>query len=65
LIGYCKYAQFLAAFPTLPDLAAALPPIHLGMVTLGYNMRAVRLQSIARQVIAEYDGHIPILLMTC
>src|SRR5579883_3368833 len=28
-------------------------------VPLGYNTRAVRLQSIARQVIAEYDGRIP------
>ena len=28
-------------------------------VPLGYNMRAVRLQTIARQVIAEFNGHIP------
>jgi A/G-specific adenine glycosylase len=28
-------------------------------VPLGYNMRAVRLQSIARQVISEYGGRIP------
>src|SRR5205823_6692731 len=26
---------------------------------LGYNTRAVRLQSIAQQVVAEYHGHIP------
>jgi A/G-specific adenine glycosylase len=55
-----KYAQFLAAFPTLSDLAAASTAEVISVwAPLGYNMRAVRLQSIARQVIAEYDGHIP------
>ncbi|HVB75479.1 MAG TPA: A/G-specific adenine glycosylase [Ktedonobacteraceae bacterium] len=56
-----KYRQFLAAFPTLAALAAA-PTAEVITVwaPLGYNSRAVRLQAIARQVIAEYDGHIPI-----
>src|SRR6267154_3046061 len=55
-----KYAQFLAAFPTLSDLAAASTAEVISVwAPLGYNMRAVRLQSIARQVIAEYDGHSP------
>src|SRR6266566_8430486 len=55
-----KYQQFLAAFPTLADLAAApTADVISNWVPLGYNMRAVRLQSIARQVIAEYDGRIP------
>src|SRR5215467_10500214 len=55
-----KYQQFLAAFPTLADLAAAsTAAVISAWVPLGYNMRAVRLQSIARQVIAEYDGRIP------
>src|SRR5215472_3628032 len=55
-----KYAQFLAAFPTLSDLAAASTADVISVwAPLGYNMRAVRLQSIARQVIAEYDGQIP------
>lgn len=55
-----KYAQFLAAFPTLSDLAAAPTADVISVwAPLGYNMRAVRLQAIARQVIAEYDGHIP------
>lgn len=55
-----KYFQFLAAFPTLPDLAAASTAEIISVwVPLGYNMRAVRLQSIARQVIAQYDGRIP------
>src|SRR2546421_8558002 len=55
-----KYQQFLAAFPTLADLAAAPTADVISVwVPLGYNMRAVRLQSIARQVIAEYGGRIP------
>ena len=55
-----KYAQFLTAFPTLADLAAASTAEVISVwAPLGYNMRAVRLQSIARQVIAEYDGRIP------
>src|SRR5207237_1836919 len=55
-----KYRQFLAAFPTLADLAAASTADVISVwVPLGYNRRAVSLQSIARQVIAEYDGHIP------
>lgn len=55
-----KYQQFLATFPTLADLAVApTAEVISAWVPLGYNMRAVRLQSIARQVIAEYDGCIP------
>src|SRR6266700_1072013 len=55
-----KYQQFLAAFPTLADLATApTADVISAWVPLGYNMRAVRLQSIARQVVAEYDGRIP------
>src|SRR6266550_4137244 len=55
-----KYEQFLAAFPTLADLAtASTAEVISAWVPLGYNMRAVRLQSIARQVISEYGGRIP------
>src|SRR5258706_12628999 len=55
-----KYQQFLATFPTLADLAAAPTADVISIwVPLGYNMRAVRLQAIARQVIAEYGGRIP------
>lgn len=55
-----KYQQFLAAFPTLAALAAATTAdVISNWVPLGYNMRAVRLQAIARQVIAEYGGSIP------
>jgi A/G-specific adenine glycosylase len=55
-----KYHQFLAAFPTLADLANAPTAEVISVwVPLGYNRRAVSLQSIARQVIAEYHGRIP------
>jgi A/G-specific adenine glycosylase len=55
-----KYEQFLASFPALADLAAAsTADVIFVWVPLGYNMRAVRLQSIARQVMEEYDGSIP------
>jgi A/G-specific adenine glycosylase len=55
-----KYHQFLTAFPTLVDLAAApTAEVIKVWVPLGYNSRAVRLQAIARQVIADFDGHIP------
>src|SRR6266568_4660791 len=55
-----KYQQFLARFPTLVDLATATTAdVITTWVPLGYNRRAVSLQSIARQVIAEFDGHIP------
>ncbi|GAC1650621.1 MAG: A/G-specific adenine glycosylase [Ktedonobacteraceae bacterium] len=55
-----KYLQFLTAFPTLEKLAAASTADVIAVwVPLGYNMRAVRLQSIARQVITEYHGRIP------
>jgi len=55
-----KYRQFLNAFPTLEKLALApTAEVIAAWVPLGFNMRAVRLQSIARQVIAEYHGCIP------
>src|SRR5579863_9249968 len=55
-----KYFQFLAAFPTLADLASAATADVISVwVPLGYNRRAVNLQAIARQVIAKYNGCIP------
>lgn len=55
-----KYHQFLTAFPTLADLATAPTADVISVwVPLGYNRRAVSLQAIARQVIAEYNGRIP------
>ena len=55
-----KYAQFLAAFPTLADLAAAsVAEVITVWAPLGYNRRAVNLQAIAQQVMREYEGRIP------
>ncbi|HTI14715.1 MAG TPA: A/G-specific adenine glycosylase [Dictyobacter sp.] len=55
-----KYRQFLAAFPTLEALATApTADVISAWVPLGYNRRAVSLQSIARQVVAEYGGRLP------
>jgi A/G-specific adenine glycosylase len=55
-----KYYQFLVAFPTLVALAnAPTAEVISAWVPLGYNRRAVSLQAIARQVLAEYDGRLP------
>ena len=55
-----KYQEFLARFPTLAALAEApTGEVIRAWAPLGYNMRAVRLQAIARQVMADYDGQIP------
>lgn len=55
-----KYAQFLEAFPTLADLARASTAEVIAIwVPLGYNRRAVNLQGIARQVMANYGGKLP------
>src|SRR5437868_2908552 len=55
-----KYHQFLTAFPTLADLAAASTAEVISVwVPLGYNRRAISLQAIARQVMTEYNGQIP------
>ena len=55
-----KYHQFLTTFPTLVDLAnAPTADVISAWVPLGYNRRAVSLQGIARQVIADYAGKLP------
>jgi A/G-specific adenine glycosylase len=55
-----KYREFLERFPTLAALAEApTAEVIRAWAPLGYNMRAVRLQAIARQVMAEYEGQIP------
>ncbi len=55
-----KYHQFLAAFPTLAELAdAPTADVISNWVPLGYNRRAVNLQAIARQVIEFYGGKLP------
>jgi len=55
-----KYAEWLEKFPSLHALAEAPE----GDVTqtwrpLGYNIRPKRLQSIAREAVARYDGKLP------
>lgn len=55
-----KYQQFLAAFPTLEALAqASTADVIAVWIPLGYNRRAVSLQSIARQALDTYGGRIP------
>jgi A/G-specific adenine glycosylase len=55
-----KYQLFLLTFPTLADLAnAPTADVLTVWVPLGYNRRAVSLQAIARQVLAEYNGSLP------
>jgi A/G-specific adenine glycosylase len=55
-----KYAEWLDKYPSLHALAAA--PEHDVAQTwrpLGYNIRPKRLQSIAREAVARYDGRLP------
>jgi len=55
-----KYQEFLQRFPTLAELAAApTGAVIRQWAGLGYNMRAVRLQGVARQVVAERGGVLP------
>ena len=55
-----KYHAFLARFPTLAALAeASTADVIKAWAGLGYNLRAVRLQTIARQAIERYGGALP------
>ncbi len=55
-----KYEEFLSRFPTLESLAAAsTADVIKAWASLGYNMRAVRLQQIARQAVEKYAGALP------
>lgn len=55
-----KYKEFLAAFPDFQSLSQAprakLLTIWSGM---GYNRRALALQALAQQVIADHHGKLP------
>ncbi len=58
-----KYHAFLVAFPTFAALAAApTEAVIRAWSGLGYNQRAVRLQAVARVVVAEHDGRMPATL---
>lgn len=55
-----RYLAWLERFPTLEALAAApTAEVLREWSGLGYNSRAVRLQAIARQVVAEHGGRMP------
>lgn len=55
-----RWQDWLAEFPTLAALAAAPTAAVLRAWSgLGYNSRAVRLQAVARQVVAEFGGELP------
>jgi A/G-specific adenine glycosylase len=55
-----KYRQFLRRYPSLASLASAPPDDVLNAWRpLGYNIRPVRLQAIAREALARYDGRLP------
>jgi A/G-specific adenine glycosylase len=55
-----RYLAWLERFPTLEALAAApTADVLREWSGLGYNSRAVRLQAVARQVVAEHGGRMP------
>ncbi|MCG2770503.1 MAG: hypothetical protein L6277_00240 [Desulfobacterales bacterium] len=55
-----KYEPFLNAFPDVWSLARApLRDIMAAWQGLGYNRRALALQRIARQLVADFDGRLP------
>lgn len=54
------YPRFLAAFPTVADLASAQPrAVREQWDGLGYYRRAANLHALARKVVADHDGIIP------
>ena len=55
-----KYAEWLDKFPSLHALAGA-DETHVTETwrPLGYNIRPRRLQAIAREAVARYDGQLP------
>ena len=55
-----KYHEFLRRYPTLERLARARPAeVRRLWYPLGYNIRPVHLQSIARETVASYGGRLP------
>jgi A/G-specific adenine glycosylase len=58
-----KYTAFLEQFPTVAALAEApTSEVIRSWSGLGYNLRAIRLQELARQVMQTYGGHLPATL---
>ena len=55
-----KYHEFLARYPSFQSLARARTrDVKRTWYPLGYNIRPVHLQSIARETVARYDGRLP------
>ena len=55
-----KYREWLAKYPTMEELAEApLAEVKKAWYPLGYNIRPVRLHSIARESVARYGGMLP------
>src|SRR6202795_88637 len=55
-----KYAEWLGKYPSLHALAAAPEKdVTKTWYPLGYNIRPKRLQTIAREAVARYDGRLP------
>jgi A/G-specific adenine glycosylase len=54
------WQRFMARFPTVAALAAAIPADVLrAWQGLGYNRRALALSRAARVIVDEYDGRVP------
>jgi A/G-specific adenine glycosylase len=55
-----KYHEFLTRYPTLECLAEAeTADVKRTWYPLGYNVRPLNLQGIARETLARYDGRLP------
>jgi A/G-specific adenine glycosylase len=55
-----KYHEFLRRYPSFERLARARPAdVRRTWYPLGYNIRPVRLQGIARETLARYGGRLP------
>ncbi len=55
-----KYQEWLTKYPTMEDLAEApLSDVKKTWYPLGYNIRPVRLHSIARESVVRYGGTLP------
>src|SRR2546430_13198339 len=55
-----KYRQFLRRYPTIRHLARArVEDVRRLWYPLGYNIRPVRLHTIARETVARYGGGLP------
>ncbi len=55
-----KYREFLRRYPSLKSLAAAaVEDVRALWYPLGYNVRPIRLHTIARETIARYGGRLP------